>query len=291
MYTEEQFKTEVKLIHKDKFEIISRFKGVSKPILIKDKFGVLELKQSRQLLVCEPTIAVALNKTEYFMNQLKDKYPIIADNLNPISEYVNARTKMLFDTKFGIVSATPDTLLAGHEPNIRSAIDRKNYFYNQLKYLYQDYDYDFIVSSTDRHKGKVILQCPIHGNQEIDSDWIFSGCGCPKCNKDWNKSNILYLIELYNTSDKFYKLGISYKTKSGDIRRFRDYKSLGYDVNQIIIKEFDDFAQCVECETKLKRLIKNQTYTPIVWENKTSTECFKENLLNLIIDNINLYMI
>ena len=31
------------------------------------------------------------------------------------------------------------------------------------KNLYQDYDYDFIVTSTNRHEGRVTLICPIHG--------------------------------------------------------------------------------------------------------------------------------
>ena len=87
----------------------------------------------------------ALNKTEYFMNQLRDIYPNIAGELIPQSEYVNAKTKMLFETRFGIVSISPDALLSGHMPNIRSAINRKEYFKNQLIYLY-DNKYDYIIN-------------------------------------------------------------------------------------------------------------------------------------------------
>lgn len=290
-YTEEEYIQEVKLVHKNEFEVISRFKGLTKPILVKDKYGILEIKTARQLLITRPAILSAVNKTEYFMNQLKDKYPEIAIELQPLSEYTTAKTKMLFDTIFGIVSTTPDTLLAGHVPNIRSATDRKKYFYNQLCYLYSDFDYDFIVGSTDRHKGKVTLICPIHGNKEIDSDWIFSGCGCPECNKDWNKSNSLYLIELSKNNEIFYKIGVSYRLKNKELRRYRDYRSLGYTIREILSQDFEDYLNCIDAETKIKRLIKEFLYTPENWEYKTSTECFKGNILEVIIEKVKLYMI
>ena len=88
---------------------------------------------------------------------------------------------MLFQTKFGLVSVAPDALLHGHCPNVRSAVDRKDYMRNQLLYLY-DNKYDFKILSTNRHVGKCILICPIHGEVEIDNDYVFEGCGCTKCN-------------------------------------------------------------------------------------------------------------
>lgn len=286
-YNEETFKKEVETLYNKEIEVIGKFKGVTKPILIRDKYGLLEVKTARQLLNNKPSIMSALNKTEYFMNQLRDLYPYIAEEIIPQSEYVNAKTKMLFETKFGIVSISPDALLSGHMPNIRSAINRKEYFKNQLLYLY-DNKYDFIVNSTDRHDGRCILICPIHGEQPIDNDHIFSGCGCPKCNKFWENSNVFYLVRMFNDSEDFYKLGISYKTKDGNIRRFKDYKSLGYNIEEIKIIEFEDFMKCRDFETKLKRLIKNNLYTPLNWENKSSTECFTKDSLPIIINNLNM---
>lgn len=77
--------------------------------------------QAIQLIHYTPGIKAALNKTEYFMNQLRDIQPHIAEQLEPVSEYVKAKEKMLFKNKFGIVSVTPDNLLHRHEPNIKSA--------------------------------------------------------------------------------------------------------------------------------------------------------------------------
>lgn len=184
------------------------------------------------------------------MNLLKFKYPDIAQSLEPQSEYKKMKDKMLFKTKFGIVAITPDALLHGHIPSIRSAVNRKEYFKNQLMYLY-DNKYDFEITSTDRHKGKVTLICPIHGKQIIDSDGIFLGIGCPKCNKDIQSSNVFYLIQLFNENESFFKLGISHYKKNGKLSRFSDYKTLGYNIKVIKLITFKDALDCKEFELKL----------------------------------------
>lgn len=285
LYTEEIYKQKVESLYNKEFEVIGRFKGIDKPILLKDKYGVIRLNKAIQVFYGRPGIKCALNKTEYFMNQLSEKYPSIAESLHPMSEYTKAKDKMLFSTKYGLVSTSPDTLLAGHAPNVRSAIDRKDYVKNQLLFLY-DNKYDFIINSDNRHVGRITLICPIHGAQSIDSDAIFNGCGCPQCNHGWEKSNVLYLIRLYNEQESFYKLGISYR-KGGVVRRYSDYRLLGYNVDELKVIEFDDFVQARELETKLKKLISNNLYTPKNWEYKSSTECFTDSLLPTIFKNIN----
>lgn len=285
MMTEEEYKAKLKEIHGDSLSLCGRFKGITNPVLIQDKYGILQYKRADQILKCQPNIKSALNKTEYFMNQLKEVHPEIYKTISPLSEYTKKKEKMLFKNKYGIVAISPDALYSGHCPNIRSAINRKEYFRNQLLYLY-DNKYDFKIESTDRHNGRVILICPIHGEQSVDSDTIFNGCGCPKCNKGWTKSNILYVIKLIYDNFSCYKLGVSYKTKNGEVRRFKDYKLLGYDVEVITTKEFDTYENCHDKELELKQLIKKDLVTPPVWENKKSTECFKEPLLNLILQNL-----
>ena len=284
-YNEETFKEEVAKIYNGEIKIVGKYKGLTHPILCEDKYGVMQIKTARQLIHFRPGIKAALNKTEYFMNQLRDVYPDIAEKLSPASEYVKAQEKMLFNTKYGLVSVTPDNLLHGHEPNIRSAINRKDYFKNQLLFLY-DNKYDFEIESTDRHKGRVTLICPIHGKQSIDSDSIFLGTGCPCCNKSWEKSDTFYLIRLYNEKESFYKLGISYKLKNGDIRRFREYRSLNYNIEVIYTHTFPDAIKCKEFELKLKQIIKLNLYTPSRWEYSSSTETFTDELLPTIKQNL-----
>ena len=284
-YTEEQFKKEVESLYNKDIEVVSRFKGLSKPILVKDKYGVMSFNTAKQVLLYTPGIKAAINKTEYFMNLLKEKQEHIYNNIKPASEYSGMNSKMLFETQFGLVSVTPGNLISkGFMPTIEAAIDRKQYFYNQLKFIYGD-KYDFKITETSRHGGKSILICPEHGEVSIDNDYIFMGRGCPKC-KNWKCSDTLYLIRLYNEEESFYKLGISYTLENGQIRRFKEYKNLGYEIEVIKTISFENPIDCKTLETKLKRLIKNNLYLPKHWEHETSTECFSKNLLDLILDQL-----
>lgn len=71
--------------------------------------------------------------------------------------------------------------------------------------------------------------------------------GCPECNKSWEKSNVFYLIRLYDSNESFFKLGISF-LKNGKVRRFGDYEKLGYNVEPIKVIEFDDFLEARQFE-------------------------------------------
>lgn len=283
-YNEEKYIKEVEELYNGEFEVVSRYKGLDEPILVKNKYGVMRLPKASQVLNNRPTIKMALNKTEYFMNQLRESYPETAKIITPVSEYVAMKTKMLFDTKYGLVSISPDALIHGHVPMAKSAVDRKDYMRKQLLDLY-DNKYDFIITSTNRHEGRNILVCPVHGEVSIDSCHIFSGCGCPKCNHNWEKSDHLYIIRLYSNDESFYKLGIT-SLQNGVPRRYRDYKRLGYNVEEIKLIKFDNWEMCKDKETKLKRIIKNYLYTPKHWDCNSSTECFKENLLEILINEL-----
>lgn len=259
---EVEYKQKVNDLYKGEIEVVGRYKGLSSPILVKDKYGVMSLKQANCIFHGKPSIKIALNKTEYFMNQLKEKYPDIAKKLKPVSEYQAMKKDMLFETKYGIVSTYPDALLSGHEPTVRSAINRKEYMRNQLRILY-DYKYDFIIHSTDRHNGKCTLICPIHGQVEVDNDYIFAGCGCIECNRNWEKSDTLYIIKLTNEYDNFYKIGITY-LKDGQPRRYIDYKKIGYKVEQLYLHTYNSYEECFEKELEIKKLIKPYLYQPKV---------------------------
>ena len=288
-YTEEVFRQLLEDKYGDSYKIVGRYKGYQQPLLLQNKYGLVKVKQAKQAILWTPDIKAALNKTEYFMAILKEEQPQIHSQLlAPLSEYITAKTPMLFDTEFGVVSLTPDNLLAGHGPTMRAAVNRKDYYKRQLLKLYEGFGYDFIVTSTSRHEGKVTLVCPIHGEQLVDTDGIFLGKGCPACNST-NKSDVLYFIRLYNDNESFYKIGISYYL--GDtLRRYRDYEDLGYTIEELAVKKFDSNAEVRNKELEIKRLIKPFLYTPKNWPSKTSTECFQncllENIHNLISQDI-----
>ena len=282
---EEEFKKKVAEEYNGELKVVSKFKGLNFPVLVEDKYGILSIPKAGALFRGKPTIKTALNKTEYFMGMLRIEYPEIAKLVTPASEYETMKKKMLFNTRYGLVSVNPDNLIHGHVPTIRAAVNRKEYFKNQLLFLY-DNKYDFIIDSTDRHKGRVTLICPIHGKQSIDSDAIFLGRGCPLCNKFWEKSDTFYLVRLSNEKESFYKLGISYITDKGEIRRFREYKTLVYDIEVIYTHPFEDALKCKELETKLKQIIRPNLYKPSRWEYESSTETFTNELLPTILENI-----
>lgn len=285
-YTEEKFREELKKIHGNVYQIIGRYKGYNLPLLVKGPYGLLNFTEANFLLKCTPDIRAALNKTEYFMNMLKEAYPSIAEQITPASEYKAMKQEMLFETQFGLVKISPDALIHGHAPTIRSAVNRKDYFKNQLLNLYEGCGYEFEVDSTDRHNGRVTLICPVHGKQSVDTDGIFLGKGCPECNNHCNKSDVLYLIKLYNEFESFYKLGISYFL-NGKIRRYSDYEKIGYKVEEITIRQFDDFIECRNVETRLKRVIKPFLYKPKNWPADNATECFSDSILQFIIKFLN----
>lgn len=284
-YSEEEYKQQVELIYNGELEVVGRYKGLNKPILVKDRYGVMQVLVAHSVLKYKPSILTALNRTEYFMNQLREVHPEIAAMVKPASEYRAMKQKMLFETKCGLVSMYPDALLHGHTPSVRGAIDRKAYMRTQLQMIY-DYKYDFIIHSTDRHEGRISLICPVHGEVSVDSCHIFSGCGCPKCNTGWTKSTILYVVRLYSKMESFYKLGVTHRDSSGNLRRFKEYKKLGYSIETLAVVEFDTYEECHDKELALKQLIKDSLYIPNRWSNNSSTECFTENLLELIIKNI-----
>lgn len=166
---EAEYKAKVESLYNGELEVVGHYKSLTQPILVKDKYGVMSIPSANHVLNNRPGIKAALNKTSYFMNQLKEVYPEIAEQITPASEYVKMKEKMLFTTMFGMVSISPDALIHGHCPNVRSAVNRKEYMRNQLLYLY-DNKYDFEITSTKRHEGTCVLICPVHGKVEVDND-------------------------------------------------------------------------------------------------------------------------
>lgn len=283
-YNETEFKKAVAKLYNGEIEIVGKFVGLSYPILVKDKYGIMLSQKASLVLNFRPTINIALNKTEYAMNMLKSKQPNIYNKIKCIEEYKSMKTLQLFETQFGLVKTSFDALLSGHMPNIRSAIDRKSYFKNQLTLLYGD-KYDFKITNTSRHGGKSILICPIHGEVIIDNDYIFQGKGCPKCN-NITPSTTFYFIKISFKNFTCYKIGISYRTKDGTLRRYVDYKKKGYKIEIIKEIEFEDNLELKQFELTIKRIIKNNLITPPNWDAEIATECFSTDLFELILNQV-----
>ena len=55
-YNEEQFNEEVTKKYNGEIKVVSKFKGLTRPILVQDKYGTLSLPTARQVLNNKPTI-------------------------------------------------------------------------------------------------------------------------------------------------------------------------------------------------------------------------------------------
>ena len=118
-----------------KFEVISTYKNYYAPVMVKDKYGVCKVSYT-QLINNNyiPSIISALNKTEYFKNEILElnlhyqnkKFEIIGD-------YTGRQYKITTLDKYGLCNTNVSSLLSGYMTGIESAIDKEDYYYNILK--------------------------------------------------------------------------------------------------------------------------------------------------------------
>ena len=145
---------------------------------------------------------------------------------------------------------------------------------------FYDYrDFEYINNQT-----KSTIICPNHGSFKQNSNSHLNGTGCPKCfvragaNKEdfkicceKNKGfGFLYIIECYNDTESFYKVGIT----SNDVKtRFKSKTSMpySYTIKQVV---FDTAENVFEMESLLHAYYKDYSYTPSIKFNGY-TECFK----------------
>jgi len=124
-------------------------------------------------------------------------------------------------------------------------------------------------------KDKIPVQCKKHGIFHVTVDHHLHGVGCKKCaderktggyNLQWfdadtNRKSlpgILYIIEVYNDSERFIKIGI---TKNSVSKRYNNspFKKYQY---KIIYQFYDSLYRCFLKEEEIKRLFKEYLYSP-----------------------------
>lgn len=214
-----------------------------------------------------------------------EKYPHIFDNLELLSEIKDWKSGIICKDMFGKVRTSAQSLLSGQIPSQKTALDYKEYLRNKLIYIHKDFGYDFEIINSDYS----YLICPKHGKIKILNRYLLQGYICPICKSDIG-NNVLYLINLKNNSESFYKIGVSRKTVK-EILRYKDYRALGFNITPIIELEFNNSGDPKVLEQQIKELIKNDLYFSKFWSNNSSTECFiGENLLITVCNHINLYI-
>lgn len=272
------FKERLSLI----FPELTLIKEEGRYAYVQDKYGLLKVRKDTLLKGSIPKINSAIDKTEYFKNQLIEKFPDALQRITIRSEFKNYKEGLICEDQFGLVKLSPNSLMEGNFGSQRTAINYKEYLAKKLKFIHRQFNYDFEVIDSDYS----YLICPEHGKIKVLNRYLLLGYQCPICKSELG-SNVLYLIKLSNSQEEFYKIGISRRTNKG-ILRYKDYNK--YDITPIIEIDFDNSGDSKILEQRIKELIKDYQYNPISWNNSTSKECFTAEKLSevklLIIDYI-----
>lgn len=100
-----------------------------------------------------------------------------------LSKYINNRTKILVEGKYGQCLITPPRLLKGVGPCIDNAIDKTKYFINSSNKVHK-HKYTYKKTKYVNSQTKVIITCSEHGdfNQTPDAHYN-QGQGCKECKR------------------------------------------------------------------------------------------------------------
>ena len=258
----------------------------SKYVIVENKYGICRLQIYSLFSGSKPTINTALNKTNYFKNQLKEIHP----ELIVVSDYKGALKKIQIQTEYGICSCLPNNLLRGQIPSIETAIDKNEYFINKSNVLHKNkYDYSLINYINTSVKLEII--CPVHGKFKQTPTHHFVNNGCKKCGdsekQGWwyknplnhNKLSNVYILKFTNDNHSFLKVGISTNIQKR-INTLNNDTNNEYNIS--LIKSISNYSYyCFQLEKRFKNKIKiqNRNYLPII-NFMGKNECF-DNIKNI----------
>jgi hypothetical protein len=269
---------------KNNYDILEDYKGCKQKLLIKCKCTKLlyNCNTEKLLIGNKPSIKSAVNKSEILSHRIKQLHPTLmlltfSDNIKDyiiVSDQHNIRYKI-----------SQDSLLQGRCPTIDSAISKNEYIKTKGNTIH-DNKYNYTNLDYKNAKTKLSIICPIHGEFKQQLNAHINGSGCIKCVKrkggynltNWentakNSKNFdnfkLYIIEIWDSNEKFYKIGRTFTTTN-----FRFYGNTKLPYNYKIIKEILGTPQEIfELEKLLHKQHKLYSYNPLKFFNGL-TECF-----------------
>lgn len=137
-----------------------------------------------------------------FIEKLENKHPELFTYTKIKSEYVDSKTKIILECKYGDILISPNQLLQGVGPCISNAVDPVKYLHNFVK-INNPNLFKKIISIVGEYKG-VMNKIPIdtiYGNVEVTPDSLLRGGGFD-INSSTNK--IKYLHKYLNTHQPQY---------------------------------------------------------------------------------------
>lgn len=248
-----------------------------------------------------PSIRSALNKTKYFKQMLKERFPLYEKDYQVIGKFTRSSTPILIRGEHGDCLVKPDTLLRGALPHIKSAVNKSEYFisvFNKLhdnRYTYPDYAYD-------GSSKMITVNCKLHGNF-IQKNYVHAmGSGCQGCAADnkslgYSRSDFiknakarectLYIIKCSSAQEEFYKIGITVNSVNRRYSGKSASKRIPYNYN-IVSKHLSLNAGSIyDLEKQIfKKYKKDFSYRPKLSFHGES-ECFNLELpINEIIKEL-----
>ncbi len=245
-------------------------------------------------------ITSAIDKTEYFINMLKEIYNDIYDY--SFVKYINHETDVLLSCeKHGVFYKKPSELLhqkqgchyCGREKQIASSKKTLEDFIKKANIIHNN-KYDYSLTNYTKLSEKVLIICPEHGEFKQLANNHLQGNGCKICNNikiskrnkenplgwslsSWEKKAKtskhfegfkLYIIKCWDEDEEFFKIG---RTFNSLFNRFNFGKlPYNYEVIKIIKGESKEIY---ELELKLKKQNKKNKYFPKK-EFRGKHECF-----------------
>ena len=210
-----------------------------------------------------------LIKTEKFKSRLK----LIRPELSVIGEYEGALNKILVETQYGICNCIANNLLNGQFPSIETAINKTEYYLNQIKEIHSN-KYDYSKLEYKDAKTKIVIICPEHGEFKQLPYHHLKGQGCYQCGhktkrSGWyknvendNKQSNMYILRIFGNGEDFMKFGVAVNLGKR-ISAIKIESSKKYNVEIVkIIKGTSKY--CYDLEQRFKRKIWKQrrTYIP-----------------------------
>lgn len=177
-------------------------------------------------------------------------------------------------------------IMVGHRPTIRCTLNPDSLAKKKLiQRRGNEYDYSKLTYNGN-HKNVTII-CNVHGEFNQSYDNHLQGAGCPKCgNKNkgydsWTESSMkkslngkkssLYLLECWDDSEKFYKIGL---TNCSLKHRYSTKDLMPYNYKVIYKIQSLNYSLIWETELNLKDLIDyyNLYYKPETYFAGSVTE-------------------
>lgn len=232
---------------------------------------------------------------EYVLSLLKDKYPEY--------DFSNFQYKG-FDENIELIcpvhknfKKTFSKLLKGgcQKCNIekRASSQRwdKNRFIIEAVNRHGDL-YDYSLVDYKNNSSKIQIKCRDNHLFLQTPNKHLNGRGCPFCSKinngfkleDWikrckNRTGLLYVVKCVNENESFIKIGIT--TQSIE-ERFNSITKMPYTFSVLHNINNLSSTEIWKLEIKLKKLLKELQYSPLIKFKGSVTECFKKEAIDLI---------